>query len=285
MTALSKILVVLDPTRMVQPALNKAEEVATLSGADLHLYCCLESSRRADPRDHSLDDATRWLERLAGSSRELGLKVSVTAESSSDWRQAIVEMAARDGCDLVVKSASQHLPMRRVLLKSSDWLLLGNCPCSMLFVKTERPWSKRKVLAAVKITPEGETHRILNNGVLKVGRQVADTLQSEMHAVTVYNGDDAWFDRQVFADKCELPRDRIHANEGRPQKAISQVADELDADILVIGTVSESDAAGGRVGHTAEKIIDEIGIDVLALPPLTRRAETKRSVGVSAAAT
>jgi nucleotide-binding universal stress UspA family protein len=51
---------------------------------------------------------------------------------------------------------------------------------------------------------------------------------------------------------------------GTPEKVIASAATELDADILVIASVA--DVEWPFFGNTAQKVIDEIDIDVLVLP-------------------
>ena len=47
-TRFEKLFVVIDPTRMVQPALIKSERIATKHDASLFLYCCVYDERLVD---------------------------------------------------------------------------------------------------------------------------------------------------------------------------------------------------------------------------------------------
>lgn len=51
---------------------------------------------------------------------------------------------------------------------------------------------------------------------------------------------------------------------GVPEKVIASRATELDSDILVIASVAGSDKA--LLGNTAQKVIDELDVNVLVLP-------------------
>jgi len=66
--ALEKVFAILDPTRMVQPALDKAEWVAERNQASLTLYCCVYDTELAfqrESQDAAVGLARAWIERLA----------------------------------------------------------------------------------------------------------------------------------------------------------------------------------------------------------------------------
>ncbi len=48
---------------------------------------------------------------------------------------------------------------------------------------------------------------------------------------------------------------------------IPELADELDADLVVMGTVGRTGIAGLLIGNTAETILERIGCSVLAIKP------------------
>ena len=51
---------------------------------------------------------------------------------------------------------------------------------------------------------------------------------------------------------------------GTPEKVIASAATELGADILVIASLANGEKP--LLGNTAQRVIDEIDIDVLVLP-------------------
>ena len=48
---------------------------------------------------------------------------------------------------------------------------------------------------------------------------------------------------------------------------IPQVASELDAELVIIGTVGRVGISAALIGNTAEHVIDELNCDVLAVKP------------------
>ena len=133
-----KLFVVIDPTRMIQPALIKGEWIAAEGNASLCLYCCIFDERYADDEKQQqieIELTQEWLERLATRGREKGLKVDTQVEWNANWRDAIVDAATAARSHLVIKRASRHSAMGRRLMKTSDWTLLKSCKCPVLLVK------------------------------------------------------------------------------------------------------------------------------------------------------
>ena len=263
------VFTVLDPTRMVQVALDKAEWIAERNAAKLHLYCCVDDAdldARSDARTAALDRTKEWIERLAAPALTKGLKVTVRVESSADWRESLAAAAATSGCDLVVKTSTAHLPVQRRLMKTADWVLLERCPVPLLLVNPTQPVNTEIVLAAIKLKPVDEVHVALNERVVDVAHRIAHAAGAELHAVTVYKSDELIFDRKVIAEKCRLPWTRVHTALGAVHRGIAEVAAEVGAGIIVLGSAEGAPGARRRA-NAARLVIDEVrGADLVVLP-------------------
>lgn len=260
-----KIFVVLDPMRLMQPALEKAERIAALNGATLHLYCCVDSAPIAFRRDALAMRTRDWVERLAERPRRQGLEVSLQVETKSDWRKAIAEAATHSGSDLVAKTVSPHGPLARRFMETSDWTLLRNCARPILLVNPLQFAVPKTVLAAVKLNPGDDIHVALNQRVVDTAHQIADALDAELHTVTVYQDDDIYFDRQQFADACRLPRNRVYATRGSSYQGIAQVAEKIGAGVVIVGC-AQGATGSSMLGDTAQRVIDVVRSDVIVLP-------------------
>jgi nucleotide-binding universal stress UspA family protein len=269
---LRRIFVVINPESLVQPAFERAEWIAARTGAVLTLYCCIgENGTGADDpaAQFAVERTTRWLQRFADWARDYELETEVQVEWNSAWRDRLPVAARESQADLVVKTVSRHSGLGRQLRQTADWALLRKVHCPTLLIDPQRPPQPRKVLAAVKLKPDTSQYEILNHKVVAMAHRVATALEGELHAVTVYRGDDMYFDRQRFADSCGLPRNRVHSIEASPHKGIARVAEQIGADILVIGRAhAAGDEGGSMIGDTAERIIDDIDLDLVVVPAL-----------------
>jgi universal stress protein E len=265
-----RVFAVIDPERMVQPAFERGEWVASRNGSILHLFCCLgeEGVAPDDPKaTFAVKRAQQWLERLTRSSGEYEIDTEIQVEWNPYWRERIAPAARECGADMIIKTVSRHSGLTRAIKATSDWTLLREADCPVLLIDPIRPPQPRRVLAAVKLNPDSKEYTLLNDEVMAVSHRMAAALEAELHAVTVYRGDDMYFDRQKLADSCGLPRNRVHSVEGAPHRGIAQVAREIDADVLVIGSAHHNVREGGSIiGDTAQRIIDAVNTDLVVIP-------------------
>jgi hypothetical protein len=257
---LSKVFAVIDPTRLIQPALIKGEWICQRNSAELTVYCCIhdeEAKSQAD-QQRELNLTREWLERIVVRSRNEEVDIKIQLEWNQDWRSAVAAAASAAKTDMVIKTASKHTAIRRRLMRTSDWTLLQEATMPVLLVSGTEAWENRTLLAAVKQDPEDATHEDLNERIVDIAHTVADGAGFELYAAVAVPRDDVGFDRQKFADFCRLPRDRVRTGTGSAHKGIAGVADEIDADIILVGNPAGSDTAGS--------LIDQVNRDVLVLP-------------------
>lgn len=267
---LETVFIVIDPTHLVQLALEKGEWVAMRNEASLHLYCCIwDADFDADEqaRQAVIGRTEAWLDRIAAQSRAQGFAVTTEVEWDPDWRERIAAAAERRGADVTVKTSMRHSQLKRRLTKTSDWTVLRNSSCPTLLVNSKQTANPNIILAAVKLRPGEETYRTLNERVLAMARRVSGSLGAELHAVTAYKGDDIYLDRQKFADSCKLPRNRVHAVEAAPHRGVAEVCERLNAGAVVIGCAAKQAPERGIIlGDTAQRLVDKIDADIIVVP-------------------
>ena len=52
-----------------------------------------------------------------------------------------------------------------------------------------------------------------------------------------------------------------------PEDIIDDVAEKLDAELVILGTIGRTGLSAALIGNTAEHVIDQLNCDVLALKP------------------
>jgi universal stress protein E len=110
----------------------------------------------------------------------------------------------------------------------------------------------------------------------------------ELHVVSVWQGlaDFDWqlavpHDDQLFEaaakrvlDAClatgnaEIPIGQVHFERGSPGSVIAGLAANLNADLLVMGTVARTGVAGFLIGNAAERVLREVNCSMLTVKPL-----------------
>jgi universal stress protein E len=273
MSLFKKIFVVIDPTTDHQAALVNA---ARLLGPDndiaLHVYEAVHSSESSkDQKALQRVELARhkaWVESLVAPYRDSGTNVEVQVEWADDWRDALAPAARSAGANLIVKAASSHTGAGRRLLKTSDWALLRSAHCPVYLVKRDSVDEGAKVLMAMDIARQDNTHAVLNERVIEYGHALASSIAgTDLHAVNAYGGSEDFVYQPDLAEKAGIERLNAHAIEGAPDKVIPKVAEEIGASVVVLGTAARDGLKAAVIGNTAEKVLDALHTNVLVVRP------------------
>ncbi|MGB5398160.1 MAG: universal stress protein [Gammaproteobacteria bacterium] len=218
----------------------------------------------------------------------------------------IIREVLRNGHDLVLKVAEDHDWLDR-FFGSEDMHLLRKCPCPVWLIKPRAQTAYRRILAAVDVNdalPAAELaeQAALNQQIFEMAAMLAFTDVATLHIVYAWEVVsehalritmdslpeerlNAYVEQarqhhaenlEIFMDKvsANLGRDvakklkpRIHLVKGMARKEIPQLANNIKADLIVMGTVSRSGVPGFIMGNTAETILNQIGCSVLAVKP------------------
>ena len=68
-------------------------------------------------------------------------------------------------------------------------------------------------------------------------------------------------------DTFSFLKPQTHLIKGQPRKEIPALAKQIEADLIVMGTVARTGVPGFIIGNTAEAILGQIECSVLALKP------------------
>lgn len=263
---IDNILVVYDPTTVDQPALNRAAVIAEAEGVKVHVYSCIHSDTSSIVDEQGAvagQEAT-----LAAAVKPLqdkGIAVSTEVEWDKDWYQAVVKAAERNGSDAVLKSSQRHSKGQRRLKKTSDWTLIRDCACPVLLVKSEANRNRRKVLAAIDITGKKEIYGELNDNVLSFCKRYIDADNAEVDFISAHSDLAGRPDRGTLIRTCGVDTSRVHIAMGDPDDVIVAKAEELGVNLVVIGNSARSGLYALMNTNTAEKVLDKLDCDLLAL--------------------
>lgn len=273
MQALRCILVVIDPNLPENLVLKRARLISSVSQSRLHLLVC-------DTRqDHS-----HYLDRLRSELEEQGHVVTTRQDWHENLHQTIIAAQQAEGCGLVIKQHVADNPLKRALLTPDDWKLLRYCPCPVLMVKTEAPWTGGKILAAVDVGNADIEHRTLHSSIINHGHEIASLAEGTLHVISAHpsamlSAADPAFQlkdtiEQRYRNACkqfqveyDIPDGQLHIEEGPADALIPRVCHQLQAVVTVIGTVARTGFSGALMGNTAEVVLDALESDVLVLKP------------------
>ncbi|WP_298440123.1 universal stress protein UspE [uncultured Ferrimonas sp.] len=294
------ILVVIDPSRDTQPALKRAELMAQTCQSHLTLFMSifdfsyemtsmLSAEDRETLRNGIVEQRQRWLEQLALPLREAGLNVQTKLSWHNRPFESIIEHAQEANCNLILKSTHLHDKLKSVIFTPTDWSLMRKAPMPVLLVK-EHEWPDDGViLVAVNVAAEDNEHRLLNDKLIKRAQVLAELIKGQVHLVNAYPGTPVNiaielpdFDAHAYnktlqehhqrrihemAAEHGINAEHCHVLEGMPEDVIPDLAQAMDAELVVIGTIGRSGLSAALIGNTAEHVIDQLNCDLLTEKP------------------
>lgn len=301
MNPISSILVIVDPTAQVHPAVTKGAQLAMRLGARLDLYICdtkaaRESRLTASRRDRRVPPHPKQLlEELALPLRQEGLDVSTEVEFGDPLLEKLIHRIKATTADLVLKDTHHHSIARRTFLGNTDWQLIRACPVALLLTKST-PWSQRpRIVAAVDPGHVNDKPALLDERILEHGACIAKHLRGELHVVHAYvpmtiiaaavsgeppvalaiSEQDIAREEQIkrreirgMAERFDVAAERIHVEMGGPAQVLPHAARELHADIVVMGALSRRGLKRAFLGSTAEDVLEQLPCDELIVKPV-----------------
>lgn len=272
MIEINTIFAVIDPSTDKQYALQRAIRIAKVCDARIHAYLCISPSLEShDPEALERVERSRytlWLEKIIDEVKDEGIDINYELEWSEDWRTTLGPAAIRAKSDFIVKSSHRHSVSKRLLMTSSDQALLETAHCSVQFVSSDVVSDLHKVLIAVDTTRTDEKYQKIYNAVVEFGKTVASSHeQGELHVVHVYSSSDDFQHVTDVARHVGVDPRYVHVNGNELEVAIAEVAENIDADIIVIGLTTRSTLANRIFGNRVDKLLNNIRRDILVVIP------------------
>lgn len=228
---------------------------------------------------------------------------NVTFETEVVWHTpiylGILKVVDHFKPDLVIKATHQHTILARRLFTPTDWYLLKACPVPILFVKNHIWTNKTSVIAAIDPEHNLSEKSELDKSILKVGLSISSDLNMPLHALhcfdpsywdilleavdksgmwaDVFSYDQDQNESMVlenlrsqhnvkFSEECSeyVPSsENQHIISGDIDQIMPKTLSHLNAGILVLGTTYRT----GLLGSTAQRLIETVDCDLLAVKP------------------
>jgi len=294
------ILVVIDPTTDDQKSLKRAIELsmrtqsvitAFLSIFDFsyEMTTMLSSDEREDMRQSVVADRELWLKNIINELPHQGISINYKVVWQNRPFEAIIEQVINKKYNLVIKATHQHDKLKSVIFTPTDWHILRKCPCPVLLVKEHRWPENGNILAAINIGSDEAEHQSLNNKITETANSFGQLLKGKVNLVNSYPGTPVniaieipEFDASEYNDSMlkhhqkamlthaqhyGIATENTFVEEGLPETVIESTSNELDAELVILGTIGRTGISAALIGNTAEHVIDKLSCDVLAIKP------------------
>lgn len=295
------ILVVIDPEQDDQPALRRAVYLNQRLGGKITCFLpiydfsyeittLLSPDERITMRKGVVSQRTEWIREQARSYLAAGVQIDIKVIWHNRPFEAIIQEVLNGEHDLVIKMTHQHDRLQAVVFTPTDWHLLRKCPCPVWMVKDQQWPEGGKALVAVNLASEEPHHDPLNTKLVKETLALAERINhTEVHLVGAYPATPINiaielpdFDPNIYNDAIRgqhllamkalrqpfgIDAHLTHVEKGLPEEVIPDLAEHLDAGVVVLGTIGRTGLSAAFLGNTAEQVIDHLRCDLLAIKP------------------
>lgn len=284
--------------------LRKAAQIARAAKSTVELFHVVDVPDRVDMDDRTLaaharahalakiDKAEQRLKVFSQLTELRGLAVTCRVNADYPPHEAIIRRAVKSRADLLIVATRAKGLVGRLFLRNTDWELIRQCPCPVLLVKSQRPYDKPVVLAAVDPFHTHSKPADLDNRVLGAGGTIARLFKGSLHVFHAYMPLATYAPMTPGAIPISLPIEveqartqflagelnRLARSAGVPANAqhlymglvpgeLCAAAKKHGAGVVVMGAISRSALRRAFIGNTAEDVLDKLTCDVLVLKP------------------
>ncbi|MCG8419498.1 MAG: universal stress protein [Proteobacteria bacterium] len=264
------------------PAIATATDIAQRTGANITLVS-IETLQARTPAQ--VLACHQWHRECRASSADLlrelrasGVSADAVVLEGSDPAQLIIDTVRSRRMDLVIKTArSSDIPRNRFYSTvATELLQRGECP--IWIVRATEHARPSRILAALGPLGSFYEQKRIDRDVVDVAAQLAETRQGELHLVS------AWYaavtsqrhigmaEYQAYLQDCEfdawstlrrflvdypvdIPWSNVHLRRGHGDEVIARVADEIDADVVVVGSSGRTGLRRWILGNTVEQVM------------------------------
>lgn len=294
------ILVIVGGKRKQHFALNRAVQLAKFYDIKLHLMSCvydpgtdlsplISQEHRKALKQEQLDNRLEYLNQLKAEVEKSNIPVTTQVIWHRKIQKAVMQACEDVKPDLVIKRISDKAPNLNPFTMPIDWQLLRHCPAPLLIVNNVDWKIPSPVLAAVDASADSSDEQAFNHTIIGYAKLLSRLTDAPAHVVTTHitpSLDNATtipgfdldslkkevndFNQERLSGLVEehnITKESLHIIEGLAEERIPQITQQIDAQIVVMGTVCRTGLSGAFMGNTAERVLTRLQCEVLALKP------------------
>lgn len=298
---LKQLLVVIDPTaKDSQPSLERAAWLAAQTKAAVELLICehnpaLEDGFFSDKdvqkraRTALLAERLTWLDELAAPLREQGIEVTTKARWGKPLYTEILKHVEELKPDLLLRNATTHGTLQRLLFNNTSWQLIRFCPVPLWLVR-EGQWQANNIATALDPVHSADKPASLDHRLIKVTNLLSEQLNTQAFYVHSYNplprslvfeaelvvSYDSYLEEtekrhtEAFADLLQqysIASSQQFLLTGVTEEAIPEFVEDKNISLLVMGAISRGNIENALIGNTAERVLENSDCDLLIIKP------------------
>jgi universal stress protein E len=285
--------------------MQRAAWLARKSGAELELVICyyneyLSGDRLFDSpslqkaRQEVIENEQKLLEKFAEPLRKDGIVVKTKALWDHPLFEGIVRRVVDSGAEIVFKDTHHHSAIARSILSNTDWNLIRTCPAPLWLVKPREITAAPTIVASIDPMNEHDKPAALDDEILQISKMLGEKLGGTVHAFHSYDPRIAVatatanayipvslpfdeIEKQMHEDHQKrfgeitsfhgIDNERSHLLSGLTHEELPALAEQIDADLVVMGAVARNRWKRLFIGATAERTLEFLPCDLLIIKP------------------
>ncbi|MBU3071479.1 universal stress protein [Aestuariicella sp. G3-2] len=261
------LFVVVDPTQKEHVALERAVITSRLRDVSpkLKVFVAVDPAAVSlDAENPDLYRTSEWFEKLEQPMKDEGLDFTLVICWSTQWHEAVLQGAKRTEADLILMPDYSSKESRN-RFSDAKWQVLRHATCPVLICRPGADSQRKVVLAAVKMQDSSPQYTELCDKVIARGKWMAERYGADFQVVNAYSDSLNYPDRGNMVRKLGIDSDKIHVRQGPPDEVVAEVAQEVNADIIVVGTLRRRGVMLAMRGNTSEQVMGRVKQDIMTL--------------------
>ncbi|KGQ40609.1 universal stress protein UspE [Gallibacterium anatis] len=301
----NNILVVIDPENEKQAALERAlhliKQQNSSQPVNLTAFLAIynlsyavsvthSSSEREEMIAAVIAEKKAWLQGILAQYDLSNTQFKIEVVWESNEADAIEKEIVKHHHDLVVKFTHQEDDLSSLIFTPTDWQLLRKSSCPILMVKDGDWKHQRRILVAVNVSDDEPYHDDFNKQLVGLSMSLAQSLdRGNIHLVSAYPSAPVGItldlpefsvpdygnsirgqhliNMKALRQHFGIAEDHTHVYEGLPEEVIPKVAQDIGAELVVLGTIGRTGLSAVLLGNTAEHVISQLNCNLLAIKP------------------
>jgi universal stress protein E len=231
------------------------------------------------------------LEKIVVTLKKNGVRANFKVLTGKEFIE-IIRLVLRNKHDLVLKKAGVDGGFLKRAFGSEDMHLMRDCPCPVLLIKPKVRKDHPLILAAVDPDPVNSTRDAVNRMIVDYTLSMNQTFEKcEIHFIHAWDINEGIISkvggmaeikamgyrerlhRRELVDNLldtydwDNNKPKIHILKGTPKKLIPKLAKDLNAGLVVMGTICRTGIPGLFIGNTAETVMHNLECSILAIKP------------------
>ncbi len=290
-----KILVAVHSGFTDAPAIQRALELASTTDVDILLYSAVYdeyipnisvvTEQIQKLHQKMLDSEIAKLKEIKNHLVQTAKSVEIEAQWEPSVTDGITKAAEKFNADFILVSSTRHSSLSRLFLSNTDWEILRHVYMPILFAHQHEKKSYKNVVIAVESAYNNDDTIKLEDQMIAIGKWFCETFNGELHIAHAHPSQHtvASMDYMIPADLNEklkqqhkdslyqlssrhnINEQNTHFLEDYPRIAIPKLANDIDADLVIMGLVSRSFIDRFLIGSTTEYLLDHLACDVLTV--------------------